>query len=128
MTYGITSITTAALGLALDAASLRQQAAAANIANAGAIGYAPVQVAFEDRLEDARAALRDRGAVDAASLADAAPRLELVPASATGAPPGVQLDAEVARMAQNATHFQALLKAVSRHLAVLSLAVSDGRR
>jgi flagellar basal body rod protein FlgB len=38
------------------------------------------------------------------------------------------LDVEVAGMAQNAAHYQALLKAVSKYQAILSAAVSDGKR
>jgi len=128
MTEGIEAITTAALGLALDAASLRQQAAAANIANAGAEGYAPVRVSFEAQLGDARAALQGHGRLDAASLAGVRPALEPAPPDARGLPAKVMLDVEVAGMAQNAVHYQALVRALSKHFAVLSAAVSDGKK
>ena len=42
MTDGIEAVTRSALALALDAASLRQQAIATNIANANAVGYVPL--------------------------------------------------------------------------------------
>lgn len=128
MTEAIEAVTTAALALALDAASLRQRAAAANIANAGTDRYVPVQVSFEAQLEDVRAALRAQGTTDLASLADVQPRLEPVPSTEVGVPARVQLDVEVARMSQNAAHYQALVKAVSNHLSILSLAVSDGKK
>ncbi|MGC3998561.1 MAG: flagellar basal body protein [Anaeromyxobacter sp.] len=127
MTEGIEAITMAALGKALDAAALRQQAAAANIANASVEGYVPVTVSFEGQLEDARSALGAQGYLDATSLEGVEARL--VPVStAGGVPAKVQLDLEVAGMAQNATQYQALLKAMSKHLAVLSAAVSDGKK
>ena len=123
----IESITTAALSLALDAASLRQQAIAANMANAGTPGYAPLTVNFEDQLEDARRALQARGRLDEATLAGVQPRLEAQPALG-GVPARLQLDMEAANLAQNSVHYQALLKGLSRHYALLASAVSDGKK
>jgi flagellar basal-body rod protein FlgB len=128
MTEGLEAITTAALGLALDAASLRQQAIAANIANADTAGYVPLRVSFEAQLEDARRAMESHGFLDAASLADVEPTVESVEPDASGLPPKIMLDVEVAEMARNAVHYQALLKGLSRHYAVLSAAVSDGKK
>lgn len=128
MTEGIEAITSAALALALDAASLRQQASAANIANAGAVGYVPVRVSFEAQLEEARTELQARGRLEAATLAELRPSLEPVPLDARGATPAVALDAELAEMARNTTHAQALLAGLSRHYAILSAAVSDGKK
>jgi len=128
LTDGIEAITSAALGLALDAASLRQQAIAANIANAGSVDYVPLTVSFEAQLEDARRSLEAQGHLDAASLAGVQPRLEAVPLDASGLPPRVTLDGEVARMAQNSVHFQALVRGLSKHYALLSAAVSEGKR
>ncbi len=128
MTEGIEAITTAALGLALDAASLRQQALAANVANASSVDYVPLTVNFEAQLEDARRALEAQGRLDATSLAGVRPRLEPVPLDGAGLPPKVQLDVEVAKLSANAVHYQALVKALSRHYALLSAAVSEGKR
>jgi flagellar basal-body rod protein FlgB len=128
MTDGIEAITTAALGLALDAASLRQQAIAANIANAQSVDYTPVAVSFESQLEDARASLRTHGRLDAASLAGVQPRIDSVPPDAMGLPPKVMLDAEVAEMARNSVHYQALVKGLSKHYALLAAAVTEGKR
>lgn len=127
MTQGLEALTTAALGLALDAASMRQRAIAANIANHAVPGYVPVTVNFESQMEEARRALSSGGTVDAASLAGV--RLEMQPAlDARGLPQKVHLDAQVADMAQNAVQYQVLTRALSRHLAILSTAVSDGKR
>lgn len=128
MTEGLEAVTAAALGLALDAAELRQQAAAANIANASTDGYVPVRVSFEEQLGEARGALLARGRLDTTSLADVTPTLEPAPLGASGLPPKVMLDLEVAGMSQNAAHYAALLKAVSRHYAVLGLAATEGKR
>lgn len=128
MTEGIEAITTAALGLALDAAALRQQAHAANIANAATPGYAPVRVSFEAQLDDARRALESQGRLDGDSLAGVEPGLEPAPLDESGLPAKVLLDAEVADMARNSVHYQALLKGLSRHYAVLSAAIADGKK
>jgi flagellar basal-body rod protein FlgB len=40
----------------------------------------------------------------------------------------VQLDMEVARMAQNAVHYQALLKGIEKQYAILSTAIADGKK
>lgn len=129
MTEGIEAITTAALGLALDAASLRQQAIASNIANADTVGYEPLSVNFETQLEEARFALQSQGRLDATSLAGVVPRLEIDRSYRSfGLSPKVLLDVEVAHMAQNAVHYQALIKGLSRHFAIMSSAVSDGKK
>lgn len=129
MTYPIEAVTATALGLALDAATMRQQATAANIANANAAGYVPVSVDFEAQLEDARRALASGSRMDMSSLSDVAPRLEsALQSDPLGLSPRVLLDVEVGRMAQNAVHYQALVKGLSRHYAILSTAVSDGKK
>jgi len=129
MIDGIEGITTAALSLALDAASLRQQAIASNIANANSEGYVPQRVNFDAYVQDARRTLNERGQLDTQalrSLADTPLVMEPV-LDGAGVPAKVQLDGEVAAMAQNAVQYQALLKGLSRHLAVLYSAASDGK-
>jgi flagellar basal-body rod protein FlgB len=128
MTEGLEAITTTALTLALDAASMRQQAIAANIANAGSVDYVPLTVSFEAQLADARRALESQGRLDAASLAGVRPHIETAGLDAAGLPPKVQLDVEVAEMSRNAVHYQTLVKALSRHLALLSDAASEGKK
>jgi len=127
MTDGIEAVTRSALSLALDAASLRQQAIATNIANANATGFQRQRVSFEARLADARRSLQERGRLDASSLEDIRPRIETEPGD-NGALMRVQLDVEAAAMARNAVHYQALVKGLSSHLAILSMAAGDGRR
>jgi flagellar basal-body rod protein FlgB len=65
--------------------------------------------------------------VDAASLAEAAIEVEDL-LDANGAPRLLQPDEQVTQIAANAVHHQVLLQGLSRHLGLLSLAVSDGRR
>jgi flagellar basal-body rod protein FlgB len=127
MAQNIDAITTATLALALDAASLRQQAIAANIANHATEGYVPVKLDFAAQMEDLRRGVNSAGAVDPAALAAVSLRLQPV-LDANGQPAKVHLDAEMADMAQNSLHFQALAKALNKHMAILSTAVTEGKR
>ena len=127
MTEGLEAITTTALGLAMDAASLRQQAIATNIANHATQGYVPQKVDFESQMQEARRALDGKGSMEAFALAGV--RLQLEPVlDAHGQPAKVQLDEQVADLAQNAVQFQVLARGLSRHFSILSTAVSDGKK
>jgi len=117
MNIGIQSLSLQALSSALDVAQLRQQVIASNIANANTPGYATKRVSFSATLE----ALRDGGSATSQAHVET-----LVDAG--GQPVPVQLDREVAEMAQNGVHFQALIKGVSRELSLLASAVSEGKR
>lgn len=121
MSIGIEAITTASLSLALDAASLRQQVIAANIANAGSVGFVPRRVSFEAQVADGLRALQ--GGASSPLQARVEPVL-----GAQGEPQEVRLDTEVAALTQNNLHYQALVRGLNRHLSILSTAVSEGRR
>lgn len=121
----IDSSTTGLVSLALDAAVLRQQAIAQNIANANTPGYQRLGVRFERQL----AALTDAAgqvAAPAGTLAAFQPVLEPVgPADTEHA---VSIDAEMADLAQVTLHHQALLKALNQHYALLASAINEGKR
>jgi flagellar basal-body rod protein FlgB len=123
----IESNTTAIVSIALDAAAMRQKAFAQNIANANTPDYRALDVSFEDHLSDARAALAQGRQLSLSSLAGSRPTLETRMADEHGNSGGA-LDVEVARLAENTLHHQALLKALSRQFALLSYAVNEGKR
>lgn len=118
--------TTRLLGLALDAAVMRQQAIAQNIANANTPGYQRIGVSFEQRV----AGLLDAGGqVRAPALSELAayrPRVEQLAPS--GASQEVALDMELAQLSQTTLQHQALLKALNKHLSVLGTAINEGKR
>jgi flagellar basal-body rod protein FlgB len=127
MAWNIEAVTTAALSAALTAGVTRQTAVAANIANAGTEGYVPLRLAFDSTLEEARATLRERSFLEPAHIAGLRGQLEpLLDGAAVAA--RVQLDAEMAELASNSVHFQALLQGLSRHLSIQALAAGDGRK
>jgi flagellar basal-body rod protein FlgB len=128
-TEAMESVTVRAVTLALDAASLAQKAFATNIANADTQGYVPIRVDFDAELDDARRSLETDGRLDPGTLDDIAPRLQAMPGSGpAGLPPGVTLELELARMAQNAGRYEALVKGLSKHFDLLQIAVEDGKR
>lgn len=132
MSHGIEAVTTASLSLALDAATLRQQVIATNIANANSIGYAPQRVSFEAQIEDGLRADARSGAGGLGGLGGAAaPALQVridPELAANGGPAVVHVDSEVAALAENNLHYQALVRGLNRHLSILASAVTEGKR
>ena len=127
MITGTQAITTRVLSLALDAAVLRQQAIASNIANANAADYIPLRVSFNAQFDAVRRSLVDRGRNDRS--APSAMQMQIEAAlDANGIARPVELDAEVAALAQNTIHYQTLIRGLSRHLSILASAVSEGRK
>jgi flagellar basal-body rod protein FlgB len=126
MIEGLESITSAALGLALDAASLRQQAIAANIANHATEGYIPQKLDFQAQMQQAQRVFEGNGRLDSFALEGV--QLQLEPMlDAQGHPAKVHLDEQIADMAQNAVQYQVLTRALNRHFAILASAMSDGK-
>jgi len=108
---------------ALDAASLRHAAHAANIANASTEGYQALRVSFEEQLLAARDALLNRDeAVSRRALESLQPVIEV-----ESSVERVRLDQEMSSMMQNALRYQALLTALSKNGAFLRAAIHEGR-
>lgn len=124
MTSIIDSGTVGLLSLALDAAGMRQQAIARNIANANTPGYQRIGVSFERRLETLKQDLARGQAPSQASLAELGPVFET--AGSAGDP--VALDLEMASLSENTLHHQALLKMLNKHFALLGSAINEGKR
>ena len=104
---------------ALDAASLRHLATMSNIANAGNPLHVAQRVQFEEVL---RSVLEQEGAAErVAATAQLLPRI-------VSDPRPVAIDQEVAALARNTLHYQALLKTLNAELELLGLAANDGRR
>lgn len=124
----IDPVTLSTLSAALDAASLRQQVGATNIANVNTAAYKPMRVQFEELMPGLATTLERGGRVNLRDLA--APRLTQLLGEAP-VPYGanaVSIDQEVAGLARNALHYQALVKSLSGQIALVETALSDGRR
>ena len=90
-----------------------------------------MRVKFSAHMDEARRQLSEGSRLDQTSVmswAQDGAVIEPAVSGATGLPQAVQLDSEVAQMAQNAVHYQALLKGLSKHMGILASAVSEGKR
>ena len=94
------------IGLALDAALMRQTAIAANIANTNTKGYQAIGVDFETQLQN----------VSESGLNDVKPIYEY-----TEEP--VSIDDQMALSVKNATQYRALIKGLNHKLAIMKLAL-----
>jgi flagellar basal-body rod protein FlgB len=107
----------------LDASALRQEAIAANIANAETPGYRRVDVSgdFADQL---RARLKSGDLGETAH--DLRPRLAEDPHARTVRPDGntVEIERELLAMNRNAVEYEFLTEVVSRNIKQLRLAIT----
>jgi flagellar basal-body rod protein FlgB len=118
-------VTMALMVKALDAAALRHQAIAGNIANANSVGYRPLRVNFEEQLGFARQALARGGdPLTAADLANVRPLLEQGPLPPAGES-AVMIDLEMVKLAQNTVQYQALLKGLNQRMSILATAINE---
>ena len=116
-------LTSRLIMLALDGAMARHTAVAMNVANAGVEGYQPMAARFDQLVEQ----LRGQTVTDSslASVRSASAREPLVPdPNATQ----VQLDTEMAKLAQNQVQYQALLTAKSKLGSIVRMAITEGRK
>lgn len=124
----LAGVTTEAVKLALDAASLRHRTIANNIANANTPGYMPLRVNFEEQLDAMRHAANISDAELKSALGGVRAFVEQdVAADGSGAA-NVMLDMEVVKLSQNVVHYQSLLRGLGKQMSILSAAINDGRR
>ncbi len=108
----------AVLSKSLDALSMRQQVSAHNLANINTPGYLPLKVDFETALSD----LINTGQIDVQ-------RLEQPTVGVRDSGGGkVVLDEEVALLSQTVLQYQTLVRGLNKQLAIMQLAVTEGKR
>ena len=120
-------VTTTLIMKALDAAVLRHQTIASNIANANSTGYRPLHVNFEEQLGLARQALAGGSSLSASEVAALRPFIQQERAPATGNA-AVMIDMEMVKLAQNTVQYQALLKGLSHRASLISMAINEGKK
>jgi len=114
----VEDINTSILSKALDAAVLRQQAIAQNLANVNAPGYRRLTVQFE---ADLAAALHGGQAAHVGRLH---PRLVQAP-HAEG---NQGTDDELARLSEAVLHHHALVTVLNRRIELIGTAISEGKK
>jgi len=109
-----------ALQQSISGAAQRQQALAANIANASTSGYQRVDVDFHGALAAAMGAANPDKALQGASFQTAADR-SIGPVAADGS--GIDIDAESAKLAQNTLDQETAVQVLHTRLAILRAAM-----
>jgi flagellar basal-body rod protein FlgB len=123
----LSDVTSAVLERGLAGEAARQRVAADNLANVNTPGYRPRQVIFEDQL---REAVRQQ---DASGNAERVERVQpaTVPdgsGALRGDGNGVDLESEMVRLSESELHYAALLKLMSRKLAMIKSVATEGGR
>lgn len=124
-------VTFAALERALDAAALRHQVVANNVANANTPGFKRGRVDFEASLQEALRRVDEAGRPPGGELLVAAVRPTVERETGTAQRNdgnNVDIESEMALLAQNALWYQALARQLSLRIGLLRLAASEGRR
>lgn len=107
---------------ALDVAALKHSVIAQNMANAHVPGAQRMTVAFEAALD---AELRARPGGSSTLSASEVASAEVVPDAFS---PTISLEREMADMSQNSLNYQTLVRAISRQLSTVAMAINEGRR
>ena len=106
----------------LDACTLRQAVYSANVANVNTPGYRPQDVQFDAQLRAAAQAVRGEPSDEQTAVLESV-RPTVVPAAA----PSVEVDQQLALMAQNAIRYDTLLNAYEKSMGLLRLAILQGK-
>ncbi len=127
MVLKVENLTAKGIGVALDTAIQRHQVIATNIANVNTVGYIPKQLSFSSQMSQMQSLFDTARKGESPSFSEL--NLVVMPVlDSEGLPAKVELDTEVAAMAQNSLHYQSLVKALGRHYSILASAVSDGKK
>lgn len=108
------------LGLMIRAATLRHQVLSQNIANIDTPGYRPVDISFNEELR-----MASEGAVPPARVVTATMTAE-TPGSQRYDGNAVDIDRQMAKMAQNALWHNALIQIMNSRMNFLRTAIKGG--
>jgi flagellar basal-body rod protein FlgB len=125
----LSDVTLTAMGKVLDAAAARQRAIAHNIANVDTPGYTRRDVSFHDQLASALSGADEQPLLAASRVSEVEPRQLFdtqSPARADGN--NVDVDREMASLAQNTLEYEAAAEIIKGKLDMLRTAVSEGRK
>lgn len=125
---GAEKITMDIVRLALNASTMTHKTIANNIANSNTLGYSPVRVNFQEQLNSAAQILsrRDCNSNIHGVLSGIEPRIYVDQNLSPLGKDGVNIDDEMANMAENTVHYQALLEAISKKMSLRKLAIKGG--
>lgn len=122
-------VTSRLIGVALDAALLRHEVIANNIANSDTPGYHVKRLSFEEHLGGLTAALRNADdATLSARIESLKTYLQEPGSMVVSENETVELDREMVRLTENTLRYQAILKAAGKRGELLSMAINGERR
>lgn len=129
MIEDIGGVTSQLVRLALDVAAQRQQVIANNIANAKTPDFSPQRVRFEALLDNAmtRSINHSDDRIAGAQLDKLEERMESGQLIEETDDEDVEMDLEMARLAENVLRYQALLEGLSKRGSVIKLAITEGK-
>jgi flagellar basal-body rod protein FlgB len=120
----LTTVTSSAVSVALDALSQRQQLIATNLANAN-IGAATLHdVRFEDALRRAMSHANEHPADTLQSLASLKEDVRAGGLRSQSPSAAVQMDAELVRLNETVIRYQALIEGLGKYGSLVGMAIS----
>jgi flagellar basal-body rod protein FlgB len=114
----------AAVATALDALSLRQQAIAANLANANSAGFRANEVDFEEALRSALADVGIEREETLQRLTELRQGLQSGDYTRAAQNAGVELDMELARMSETVLRYHALIQGLGKYASLARMAIT----
>ena len=122
-------VTGAAVRLALDAAAMRHQVIANNLANIQTEDFAPRRLAFERILaEELGTEMPSSPQLLGEAIDRVATRMVSSGAVLESAGEDVSIEREITALADNTLRYRALLSAIGRQMSILQIAIDEGRR
>lgn len=119
----VESITPRIVELALDGLSMRHFAISSNIANANSVDYKPINVSFENQIND----LRNNFYGNSNTNSD----FHFDPVVTYGNKEqnmgNVGIDMNTVKLNQNVIQYHALIKGMGHYISMLSIAIKEGR-
>jgi flagellar basal-body rod protein FlgB len=114
----------AAVAVALDALSMRQQTIAANLANVNTAGYRAGSVDFEAALQSAMQSAPDRPEETLQALAELRESVRSGDFVSTAQNAGVEIDLELTRMSETVLRYQALVQGLGKYGSLAHMAIT----
>lgn len=129
MSLELGGVTSHLVSLALDAALVRHEVIANNIANYQTPGYQAKRLSFESFLNDMRSRLQNHDDEAFISRLDRVREyLEEGSMTTVAQNEAVELDKEMVQLTENALRYQAILKAAAKQGELLLSAINGGRQ
>jgi len=128
------SRTTKVLSKGIDAASLRQQVIANNIANVDTPGFKRSDIVFASELQNAvrrlDQAVKGNVVLEGSDPVDGVSPRVVQERSTSYRPDGnnVDIDVEMAELAQNTIWYNAMIQQISQRFSTIRTAINEGRR